>query len=111
MLHERFFFEQRFKVPVRFTHPATGVIREEQAELISDAFVKVRAQIGYRIRLDRSASYVAPSAVARSSTYCSSAPVIGAPTRPSSPLRTAPQPARAIPRTHWVYSAASSGVA
>jgi hypothetical protein len=111
MLHERFLFEQRFKVPVRFTHPATGVIREEQAEVIPDACVKVRAQIGYRIRLDRSASYVAPSAVARSFTYCSSATVIGAPRRPNSPLRMAPPPARAISRTHSVNSAASSGVA
>ena len=40
MLHERFLFEQRFKVPVHFTHPVTGVIREEQNEVILDAFVE-----------------------------------------------------------------------
>jgi len=39
ILHERFLFEQRFKVPVDFTHPVTGVIREKQEELIPDAFV------------------------------------------------------------------------
>ena len=46
MLHERFLTEQRFKVPVRFTHPVTGEIREEPAEVIPDAFVKVAAMVG-----------------------------------------------------------------
>ena len=38
--------EQRFKVPVRFTHPVTGEITEEQMEVTPDAFVKVAARVG-----------------------------------------------------------------
>jgi hypothetical protein len=33
-------------LPVHFTDPLTGVTREEQAEVIQDAFVKARAQFG-----------------------------------------------------------------
>jgi hypothetical protein len=46
MLHERFLFEQRCKVPVGFAHPVTGEIRQEQKEVTPDAFVKVAAQAG-----------------------------------------------------------------
>jgi hypothetical protein len=46
MLHERFLFEQRFKVLVGFAHPVTGEIRQEQVEVTPDAFVKVAGQVG-----------------------------------------------------------------
>lgn len=46
LLHERFLFEQRFKVPVQFAHPVTGEIRQEQMEVTPDAFVKVSAWRG-----------------------------------------------------------------
>jgi hypothetical protein len=51
MLHERFLFEQRFKVPVPFTHPVTGEIRQEQMEVIPDAFVKVAGQVRSKRRI------------------------------------------------------------
>lgn len=46
MLHERFLFEQRCKVPVSITDPLTGSTRQEPKEVTSDAFVKVTAQVG-----------------------------------------------------------------
>jgi Replication-relaxation len=46
MLHERFLTEQRFKVPVRLTHPVTGVITQEKMEVTPDAFVRVAASVG-----------------------------------------------------------------
>ena len=51
MLHERFLFEQRFKVLLDFTHPVTGEIRQEQMEVTPDAFVKVAAQVGNTRRI------------------------------------------------------------
>lgn len=45
LLHERFLFEQRFKVPVRMVHPATGEVRQEPMEVTPDAFVKVSAWV------------------------------------------------------------------
>jgi hypothetical protein len=51
MLQERFLFEQRFKVPVSFTHPVTGEITQEQMEVTSDAFVKVAGQVGTKRRI------------------------------------------------------------
>ncbi len=51
MLHERFLFEQRFKVPVSFTDLVTGEIRQEPKEVTSDAFVKVTGQVGSTRRI------------------------------------------------------------
>ena len=51
LLHERFLFEQRFKIPVSFTHSVTGEIRQEQAEVTPDAFVKVAGQVGGERRI------------------------------------------------------------
>src|SRR5215213_6191222 len=51
MLHERFLFEQRFKVPVSFTHPVTGEITQEQMEVTPDASVKVTGQVGNTRRI------------------------------------------------------------
>jgi hypothetical protein len=51
MLHERFLFEQRFKVSVSFTDPMTGEIRQEPKEVTSDAFVKVGGQVGNTRRI------------------------------------------------------------
>jgi hypothetical protein len=45
LLHERFLAEQRFKLPVPFTHPVTGEITEERVEVTPDAFVKVAAWV------------------------------------------------------------------
>jgi hypothetical protein len=45
MLHERFLFEQRFKVPVRMVHLVTGEVRQEPMEVTPDAFVKVSAWV------------------------------------------------------------------
>ncbi len=44
LLHERFLFEQRFKVPVRSVDALTGQIVERPMEVTPDAFVKVSAQ-------------------------------------------------------------------
>lgn len=41
LLHERFLFEQRVKVPVRGIHPLTGHITERRMAVTPDAFVKV----------------------------------------------------------------------
>jgi hypothetical protein len=51
MLHERFLVEQRFKVPVLFTHPVTGEITQEQMEVTPDAFLKVTARVGSKRRI------------------------------------------------------------
>lgn len=51
MLHERFLFEQRFKVPVQFAHLVTGELRQEQMEVTPDAFVKVAGQAGNERRI------------------------------------------------------------
>lgn len=43
LLHERFLFEQRVKVPVRGIDPLTGHITERRMDVTPDAFVKVSA--------------------------------------------------------------------
>lgn len=45
LLHERFLFEQRFKVSVRVAHPVTGEVRVASMEATPDAFVKVSAWV------------------------------------------------------------------
>lgn len=50
LLHERYLFEQRCKVPVSIADPVTGTIRQEPKEVTSDAFAKVMAQVGHTRR-------------------------------------------------------------